>query len=254
MLMAQQSHTEPEAVSEAIDDLLDALRMNGQICGREWPIAVTAAGYVATALLPDEDALDAAHHNKYVRMSLQKLAQIGLGEPEFTVFEDLQGASACPCSQPQSYILYTNYILLESPLRCGDCFRPVPLYRIPPTYDDEYFNIVCWQSEYQACDRLHMNSATLERAATRQMSRLDSMLTQQGLEACRIIQEVTQIPAYYYLYRYHGRSLRQERLRLCPSCGGEWLLPEKWHKFHFKCDRCRLVSNIANSVQRYGVD
>jgi hypothetical protein len=46
---------------------------------------------------------------------------------------------------------------------------------------DEYDDVVHWQSNYQACDTLQMNSSVLERAAMREMSRLDSQLTRDGI-------------------------------------------------------------------------
>ncbi|MFA0698754.1 DUF2310 family Zn-ribbon-containing protein, partial [Vibrio sp. 10N.222.49.C9] len=54
------------------------------------------------------------------------------------------------------------------------------------------------------------------------------------------------VPTYYYLYQVGGESLKQEQQRKCPKCGGEWLLDEPLHDmFHFKCDSCRLLSNIS---------
>ncbi|WP_423825319.1 DUF2310 family Zn-ribbon-containing protein, partial [Salmonella enterica] len=51
---------------------------------------------------------------------------------------------------------------------------------------------------------------------------------------------------YYYHYRVGGSSLAQEKARPCPKCGGEWLLDEPLHDiFHFRCEPCRIVSNIS---------
>ncbi len=249
LTMSQQSPSEKEAVSDALDVLLSALRMNGQVCGREFPIGVAATGYVATMLIPERTALDAANHNSYVRKGLEKLQGAGLAELVCEIAEDLDGAGACECACPPSYILYTYCVSLEPPLRCGGCFRPVPLYRIPPTYDEEYYDIIQWQSYYQACDTLQMNCTPMERAAIRQLSRLDSGLTKEGLEICRRIHTATQTPTYYHLHRERGRGIRQEKKRLCPSCQGEWLLPAGLHHFDFKCDRCHLLSNIARDVR-----
>ena len=248
LIITKQSPSEDDAVSDAINALLGSLRMNGQICGREFPIAVTTAGYVVTVLLPEKTSLDALHRNLYVRMSLQKLQVAGLEASGLEFNEDLDGEDVCACKHPTSYILYTTYVSLESPLRCGDCFSPVPLYRIPPTKDEEYNNVLVWESYYQACDTLQMNCTPIERTAMRQLTHLESGLSQDGLAICHQIKELTQIQVYYYLYRYKGRSLQQEKKRLCPSCQREWLLPEKWHRFDFRCDHCGLVSNIAYRI------
>jgi predicted nucleic acid-binding Zn ribbon protein len=221
--------------------------MNGQVCSGEWGIARRDDLYEATVLLPEPGSLDEQHGNRYVRGALDALAQAHLAMPEIEIVgQDVDGLEVCPCATPSCYILYTDYLTLEPPLRCGECFGPVPLYRVPPTYDGEYSDVIRWQSDYQACDRLQMGCRTLERAATRQMSDLRSSLSRQGIEVCETITATSAVPTYYYLYRHTGRSLRQERRRRCPSCGGEWLLGERWHGlFDFRCDRCRLLSNIS---------
>lgn len=239
-----------EAASHAINDLLGSFRMNGQICGREWCIAERSGSYVAFVLLPAQNALDIAFANKYVHKGLQAFAEAGLHFPIITLLgPDIDEVVPCSCIAPPSYILYTTYLALVPPLRCGKCFQQVPLYRLPKTYDDGYYDIVCWQSDYQSCDALQMNCRTLERSATRQLSRMDSTLSRQGIDICARITAATGVPTYYYLYRYGARGLKQERRRVCPSCQREWLLEEEWHLFDFKCDRCRLVSNIAWDVR-----
>ncbi|MCG8348945.1 MAG: Zn-ribbon-containing protein, partial [Chloroflexales bacterium] len=91
--------------------------------------------------------------------------------------------------------------------RCGDCFDQAPLYRLPKTYDDEYYDIIEWQSNYQACDTLFMNSVVLERATNREMSRIESALSQEGCQICRRIEQLTGVPTYYRVQKHYGRSL-----------------------------------------------
>jgi len=234
-----------DKASDAINGLLSALRMNGQVCGREVAVIDTPDYLMATELIPEIHSLDTNHHNQYVLRDLQILGELGLSGPSIEVAREMDGHLACECAVPASYILYTNYLTLESSLWCGDCFHPVPLYRIPPTSGKEYNDIIGWQSNYKACDTLQMLCTQVERTALRQMSWLDSGLTKDGLDICRRIKEVTQTPTYYYLYRHYGRSKRDEARRRCPSCQGEWLLAERWHIFDFRCDRCELLSNIA---------
>jgi predicted nucleic acid-binding Zn ribbon protein len=238
-------------VSDAVSWLLSALRMNGQICGKEWPIVRLDSGCSAYVLLPAEDALSPDHHNGYVRRIIaERLPQAGLSEPRITILgEDLDGDDPCPCGTPPSYVLYTTFICLESPVRCGGCFLPIPLYSLPKTNNDEYTDVISWQSNYQACDSLQMGCQVLERAATRELSRVESKLSQEGLRICREWEASTGVPFYYYLYRYGARSWAREIARLCPVCGGSWRLEEPWHLFDFKCDQCRLLSNIAWDVR-----
>jgi predicted nucleic acid-binding Zn ribbon protein len=230
-----------KALYERINKLLSALRTNGQICGREYPIALKPDGVMATVMIPAEDALHHSHHNAYVRNDIEQLREIEIGGPHFSLIgEDIAG-DVCECSAPGSYILYTYYVALDSPLRCGDCCYPVPLYRIPPTHFADYYDVICWQSDYQSCDSLQMNCRTLERAATRQISDPDSSLSQQGREICRRIESLTGKPTYYHLYRSAGHRRSAELKRVCPSCRQPWLLEQPWHRFKFRCEPCRLV-------------
>ncbi len=245
MSFSSEAGSSVDPISHSLNDLLAVMRMNGQICGREWSLITTPEGYATFVIVPEQDALEDRHRNKYVHKALDALGSAGLSQPILTVLgEDIDGDEICTCGVPEMYILYTNYLSLESPLRCGNCYLPVPLYRLPPTYEDEYSDIICWQSDYQSCDSLQMNCQTLERAATREISRVDSSLSLRGRDICNKIFEMTGRPTYYYLYPSGSRNPAQALKRRCPSCNGEWRSDPPWHRFDFKCDICRLVSRI----------
>jgi predicted nucleic acid-binding Zn ribbon protein len=238
----------PSEHIEKVQDVLDVLRMNGQICGHEYRIAETNQSFLAYVTIPDIDALEDQYHNTYVRRACEALKQYGIAPPVSRLLdEDIEERPACACQASSFYILYTSHETHSPPVRCGDCFRWVPLYRFPKTYDDEYYDIICWQSDYRSCDRLQMNCRTLERAALRELGQFNSSLSEQGRAICQRIQELIAKPVYYYLYRYRARSnQKQERTRRCPRCGGAWLLEAPLHyHFDFKCDACHLLSNIA---------
>jgi predicted nucleic acid-binding Zn ribbon protein len=125
------------------------------------------------------------------------------------------------------------------------------LYLIPHTYDDEYYNVITWQSDYKACDSLQMGCKTGERFGSREISKIDSSLSRRGIEICNQITNLTGLPTYYYLHRYNDQKRALEEKRKCPSCGGDWLLKESLHElFDFKCDQCRLLSNISWSAKK----
>lgn len=244
------AHLDDDQLSEAIMNLLSALRMNGQVCGREWPIHRLDQTCTAVVFIPEPTALDPAHANNHVTHALERLRSAGIGPFELRIRgAEIASAHGCQCRQRSHYLLYTTYVSLESPLRCGTCFQPIPLYTIPPTYDDEYADMIAWASDYQACDQLYMNSSTLERAALQELSRIDRNLARRGMAITATITQATAIPTYYYLYRATGRSRTSELRRRCPSCNEAWRLDAPWHHFDFRCDRCHLVSNIAWNVQ-----
>jgi len=257
MLLYQLTFTSTDAhaanddtVSHHLNDLLAALRMNGQIAGREWGLAKSNNSYITTILVPAEDAFHPAFDNHYVRQAKDALGRIGLSEPILHCLgTDIDGLPVCACTPPPSYILYTNYLTLESPIRCGGCFNPIPLYHLPKLHDDSYYPLIRWQSDHQACDLLFMNSTVLERATHHEMSNLHSRLGQDGRASSQKIAQLSGVPTYYYLNKHHGKSRRLEELRMCPSCGNPWLLESAWHLFDFRCEQCYLVSNIAWSVR-----
>lgn len=245
-----RGHVDTDHASHLLNALLHAWRMNGQIAGREWGSAEVNGAFQTTMLCPEITALSSALDNFYVHAAKDDLTQAGFSEPVYRIIgKDVDGSEPCACSQASTYILSTNYLTLESPVRCGTCFQPVPLYRLPRTHQDEYYDIVCWQSDYQACDNLFMNSQVLEQSTHRELSQIRSNLSQIGRRICQLIEQRTGVITYYALMKHLGRSRSSEQRRLCPSCGGQWALPTPWHNFDFRCDACRLVSNIAWSVR-----
>ena len=225
-----------------------ALRANGQIIGDDFP-TVLKDGYFQTRIMcPEEDSLHPLNHSPFVKFAINKLNEAGLLAPKVKIVgQDIHANSADDCHQPSSYILYTTYRHTCSPLYCGDDFLPVPLYKIPAIANGDYKTLIKWQEDWQACDQLQINGATkAEFAALDELCELDSSLTRRGLDLSKRIRYLTKKPVYYYLYRVGGEGLAQEKQRLCPSCGGQWLLTEPWFGlFDFRCDKCELVSNIS---------
>jgi predicted nucleic acid-binding Zn ribbon protein len=242
---------DPE-IEELLDVLLGLWRQHGQVLGRELWFARQDLTYRMFLMLPRAGALDEKFNNQYARSTLAKIRAAGWQGPTVQCLESAD-VENCTCNSSY-FILYTNFVALESCLRCGDCFKPLPLYIIPYQESTQqkgalHDRILSWQSNYQACDQLQMNCEVGERFGLGEMSRHDSKLSRQGRGICEDISLSLRRPTYYYLYRYRGRSISQEVDRTCPSCGGEWGLPERCHhRFDFQCDRCQLLSNIAMAL------
>lgn len=246
------SADEDGEAQDAVLSILAAMYQNGQISTNGYLLLDSSSGFLSFVSIPAEDALESCHNNEWVEKAIERFVQLGGKAPAFTVIgQDAESAGSCQCEQPAGYILFTNFLSLESPLRCDYCFGPVPLYRVPPTYNEsEYWNLRHWEADYQACDTLQMGCTVLERSTMRQMSQLNSALTQSGLKICQLISASTNQPVYYYLYVHAGIDVDSEMARKCPKCGGSWLLKEPWHgQFDFKCDKCYLLSNIAFGVR-----
>lgn len=239
-----------EQLNDSVNILLGAWRMNGQVLGKQFPFAHTENSLQIYVNTPDLDSLSKEYNNKYVKDALSKIGELEIIPKIDVLGIEPESAMLCDCPNVKSYILFTTYVSLASPLKCFKCFGVVPLYKIPKTYDEEYYNIICWQSDYQSCDSLQMNCTVGERFATDQLSKYDSQLTKQGLKVCESIEKVTGKETFYYLYKYRARSLQIELSRKCPNCGKDWKLKKPLHDlFDFKCKKCKLLSNIAWDVR-----
>ena len=91
-----------------------------------------------------------------------------------------------------------------------------------------------------------MNGRSAEFAAVAEIGDHNSSLARRGRKLAKMLEENSGIATYYYLYRVGGENKKSEQQRRCPNCNGEWALPEAVHQvFDFKCDDCRLVSNLS---------
>ena len=239
--------------TENLDWLPGILIRNGQILSHEIVTVQLGSELKIFALIPERSALSPRNHNVWAKKALSNLKAVGVMRPRVRIIGrdiDLDVAPpmdpVCRCKRRKSYILFTTFLHLCSPLRCGDCFKPVPLYKIPPWRDSEYGDLLTWAANYRSCDTLYINSSAGERFGLAQLSDYDSALSKDGREICAKIEKVTAKPTFYYLMHPYARSYKVDAKRLCPACGKPWRLKKTWHKFlDFRCNRCRLLSNIA---------
>jgi predicted nucleic acid-binding Zn ribbon protein len=242
----------PEQHEEAIWGVLAEMGRNGQLIDRDLSIVITRGGYKAVVGLPERTSLRTSLFSERVRKELSGLKMAGLQLVKVSVIgRDLESQPVCKCRKRSALILETSYLSTEVPLCCGDCCGTIPLYQIPHTTEHgTYEDIRGWVDRYRALNTLWFGSGVGEQFAYRQLSRHDSGLSSTGRSICRRIEKLTGIPAYYYLSRWYARSVAAERRRPCPNCHGKWLLQEPWHRvYDFRCDRCRLVSNIGLDVR-----
>ena len=247
-LSFKQFPVDPEKAELGIRRLLRTWRNSGQVAGAEWPLSLKMGRYRLWVMIPERNSLSRQHNNKFANEALAAMRENDLSMPKITIVgRDPNSLDEDRCRKRKSFVLYTSYVSLESPLKCGDCLNPIPLYRLPYTDDvGHHDHIHFWSLTYQRCDGLFMGSTTGEKFGYREISNFASSLTRSGLEVCKRIKKVTGLPCYYFLNRYYGRTQKEERKRRCPGCGGKWLLAERWHgRFDFRCDKCKLVSELA---------
>lgn len=237
-----------DTVEKAINAFLEALRANGQILGREFAVAFNDGEFRVRLLLPEKTSLANRYHSPWVKVTLAGLTAAKLLAPrEKFIGQDIN-SEVSSTETPSWQVLYTSYVHMCSPLRNGDNLLPIPLYQLPATFNGDHKRIIKWQTEWQACDELQMAAATkAEFAALDEITLVDSDLFRRGWDLRGRIEFLTQIPTYYYLYRVGGESLESELNRACPRCGSHhWKLEQPLlDMFHFRCEPCRIVSNIS---------
>ncbi len=259
MFMAQIEFSTTNApdmhnAAQATNGLLAAWYHNGQTidCGE---IFVGPDGGIRTWVsIPEQTALDDANNGKWVNRALSELERCGANVSSTEIVgKNTEGDPVCTCEDSTALLLFASLVSTGSPVLCMDCGHALPIYKVPPFESGSHETLRCWNKIYKACDTLWIYSQTGEFFALREMARLDSSLTRHGRAVCEIIEAKMGIPTFYYLDR--GKSRRniwreqvwaRERARRCPSCNGEWLLPESVLPFvDFRCDPCRIASNLS---------
>jgi predicted nucleic acid-binding Zn ribbon protein len=236
-----------------IEELLSYYYQNGQIAQGYCPYFsdfdrdTTGAGEIAcTVMTPAPDALNDRYSNRYTRQGIAKLEQLCASKLAIEYLGAVEDPAYCNCPQSASYILMAYYRSV-SPIACGSCGCIKPLYLLPKVHDDGYWTIRGWEKIYQACMILDIQCGTGERWAIGQQCHHDSALSRQGRDLCRQIAELSGIPTYYFLPNYRKISAHRDRARLCPQCGGDWLLTQReLPRLDFRCDRCGLVSDLSS--------
>ena len=246
---------EAPSTEDACEDVIACWYKNGQVETHRWHTIRDADRVRFVVWIPDEAALEEPHHNIHARRALAALTKAGYGQPVARVLGIDRGfKKPCDCRARTSLVLFTNYCSIATPLRCGDCFHPVPVYRLPHIRDEEHLDLLQWANDYRACDTLQMHCTTGEEFGEAELFRHDSSLSRTGRALAADLTAKVGVPVYYFLFASRGTGEEAERARVCPSCGGNWLVEPPWHRiFDFRCDRCLLLSNIASDLAEAAV-
>lgn len=243
--------TDFTSAESAIRRYLETLIFNGQALGREFPTAWQQDNFCTRIVIPEQHALQQPFHSKRGIKALQHLSEAGLAYPQSAVLGmDLMSQHTDPCPKPPFLLLYSRFNDTCSALRCGEHFAPVPVYKLQ-TDSEDHEALIRWQLQYQALDEVQMqHSRVLNKAAERSLQQINSVLNRQGRKLARQYERLNQLPVFYALYSGSSKDCAVEATKCCPGCGQNWRLAEPLHQiFDFKCEQCRLVSNIAWDCQ-----
>ncbi len=236
----------------AIRQYVETLIFNGQVLGREFPTVLQSDVFCSRVVIPAEDALHSGNNSINTKDAAQQLIEAGLGYPAVKLIgQDLMSPYSSPEPTPSAYILFTTFADTCSPVRCLEHLSPVPLYQLSATNEADYEPIIRWQLQYQALDEIQMQQErVLQKTAENSLQQLNSRLNRQGRQLAHKLEQQTGKPVYYALYSGSSKSCDTEPYKVCPGCGQQWRLAEPLHQlFDFKCDHCRLLSNIAWECQ-----
>jgi predicted nucleic acid-binding Zn ribbon protein len=224
--------------SNQLSTYIDALRKNGQILTVSVNPFLQGKSILLFLSLPAKDGLSKSNHNARSRSALSDVLRL-LKKPPIYKHEGTraEGSLECKHSHRSMHILLTNLMTNDSPLVCGDCSKPVPLFRLPYPGGKDFHEVLRWVSAYQSCEELYLDSGFGERFAWQQMSTPNSELTRRGRTLCKAWESIVRKPFYYYLPIEEPLSKAN-----CPGCNGQFANLNQSSRFKH-CKKCRLATS-----------
>lgn len=242
---------ETDQLEDVAESYLGTLYHSGQLCGEHF-LTWTKGRLNAHVLLAGRAATELRHHSQYGKKELKKVVAAFGSNPVWRILDDDARRPASSWRGAPFLYLFTHAFDWASPVCRGDGKPPIPVFTLPVAFEHKE-QLYSWQRSYYHHDNIWLGSGALEIGAYRQLADPASELAEQGRDLCREIETATRVPTFYYLMRYWGRPNGEDQ-RLCPGCGAAWRAegpreaPAPFWQFHFKCDRCRLVSHLGVST------
>jgi predicted nucleic acid-binding Zn ribbon protein len=209
------------------------LRKSGQVY-ENFHVVTEDGGYAVYVIMPGADALDLDFCTEESVEIIKKLAAI------FSLKVEALGGSvscedSCECEAPTWYMLYTDLATEESPVVCGDCGKPVPLYKLPAILDKEgQSNFLNWQDQFKALQKLDIYNYNPSFTAA-EIYAPDSRINKMGRALCRALEKAKSVPVFYHL------EVKKDAADRCPLCGREWSRTANEDVAGKLCTFCRIA-------------
>ena len=209
------------------------LRKTGQVY-ENFQVVSEPDAYAVYVIMPGADALDLAFCSEESVETVKKLAAIFSLKVE-SLGPAITSEDSCACEASTWYMLYTDLTTDVSPVVCGDCGKPVPLYRLPAILDKEgQSNFLNWQDQFKALQQLDMHNYNHE-MTSREIYEPTSRINKMGRALCRATEGAKKVPVFYHM------ELRRDADAVCPLCGREWSRTANEDISAKLCTFCRLA-------------
>ena len=200
-----------------INQYLELLFHNGQIMG-DYTAVNSKGNLVAYVNCPEPKALLVKNHSmtaKYLLLKIKKHFEVSNKQLGVNLaYEN----DCCNCAEPSFYILDGSMKQHESPVICGDCENPVPLYRLPCKNEQTlHTELIAWHNTYSGL--IDMAEAGLAPIGVieKELNDVNSPAIQWGLDYCRTLAKYSKKQAYLHVEHKEGNVTTK-----CPKCGKIW--------------------------------
>lgn len=245
-------NTESEEFFELSESYFDSLFRSKQIVNEEYQYEKIYNGFSVNLYCPEKDSYIEKNSTVYTNKWRNKLeAELSCNfQFNYIGLDPNPESEIVKVPENLEFLILHRYSIV-SPLIEGNTLEGLPLYKVPYTYHDKasYHEINSWEYNYKRVLGLWYGSSVGERWAQNQLQNHDSELSIQGIKCCKNIEEVLGVPTYYFLFNYRAWGSKKDLQRKCPNCKCEWYIEGKTDRdvFAFKCDKCRLVSELSSN-------
>lgn len=234
-----------------IEDYYISLHDSGQVCAG-FDIYRKGNHIYLGIVIPDQDSLSPTYDSQFVKSQYDLL--MDYFDIEFQLEgENIEFPESCTCDEPSWYYLMTNANIGHSPVFCGDCYGPVPMYRIPYLFSHkDHACLRNWVDLTEAMETLWVQGIA-DAYSYGEKVLPNSFLNIRGRELRTQLESVLDKPVYYYLSYFGDIDDKETEVvpegypsgtpRKCPDCGNEWNDDSE----HVFCENCRLM---ADSIER----
>lgn len=212
---------------------------SGQALRSDSQVSVRGRRVILPLLLPERTSLAKQFELPRTSAILRELRERGFDGPRVEILGHVSGrGGADACRSRPCLVLLAQAFDESSPVRCGRCLAPVPLYRLREDTHPErgrYWDALAWQEDFRRMDRMWLLDPASE-------------LNRDGHEVRERLEGVLRKRVYYFQWRSSlGGRPRSDlgKDESCPRCGRRWVIRGDRRglaeRFTRRCERCSTV-------------